>query len=84
MQIEYPRAAPGRPSLLPQAVTLWKTAKLEFAVWLCSFLSTLLIGLQFGLGVAIALALCIVLYYSSLPHTSILGQLPEPEDKIFR
>ena len=50
-------------------------AKLDWAVWATSFAGTILLGVEAGLGIAIALALLSVIYESAFPHTAVLGNL---------
>ena len=50
--------------------------KLDFLVWMASFLGTLFISIEIGLGIAIGLAMLIVIYESAFPHTAMLGRIP--------
>ncbi|KAG2433274.1 hypothetical protein HXX76_008342 [Chlamydomonas incerta] len=59
-----------------QAIYLWKVNKLDFLVWMASFLGTLFISIEIGLGIAIGLAMLIVIYESAFPHTAMLGRIP--------
>ena len=49
----------------------------DFLVWLAAFLGTFFAGAEIGLGIAIGLALIIVVYRSAFPHTAVLGRLPD-------
>eukprot|EP01023_Acetabularia_acetabulum_P017954 TRINITY_DN19038_c0_g1_i2.p1 TRINITY_DN19038_c0_g1~~TRINITY_DN19038_c0_g1_i2.p1 ORF type:complete len:768 (-),score=144.29 TRINITY_DN19038_c0_g1_i2:2692-4830(-) len=57
-------------------ISLFKLDKLDWLVWITSFLGTIFLGVEVGLGIAIGLALLIVIYQSAFPHTAILGRLP--------
>ncbi|EFJ51511.1 hypothetical protein VOLCADRAFT_79619 [Volvox carteri f. nagariensis] len=59
-----------------QAIYLFKVNKLDFLVWMASFLGVLFISIEIGLGIAIGLALLIVIYESAFPHTAQLGRIP--------
>ncbi|GLC36560.1 Proton/sulfate cotransporter 2 [Pleodorina starrii] len=59
-----------------QAIYLFKVNKLDFLVWMASFLGVLFISIEIGLGIAIGLALLIVIYESAFPHTAMVGRIP--------
>eukprot|EP01025_Chloroclados_australasicus_P052553 TRINITY_DN612_c0_g2_i2.p2 TRINITY_DN612_c0_g2~~TRINITY_DN612_c0_g2_i2.p2 ORF type:complete len:667 (-),score=99.60 TRINITY_DN612_c0_g2_i2:54-2054(-) len=56
--------------------TLFRINRLDWLVWMTSFLGTIFLGVEVGLGIAIGLALLIVIYESAFPHTAVLGRLP--------
>eukprot|EP00775_Hariotina_reticulata_P010081 gene10081-10236_t len=58
-----------------QAVHLFKVHKLDWLVWMTSFLSTMFLGVEIGLAISIGLALLIVIYQSAFPHTALLGRV---------
>ncbi|GIL90343.1 hypothetical protein Vretimale_18206 [Volvox reticuliferus] len=58
-----------------QAIYLFRVNKLDFLVWMASFLGVLFISIEIGLGIAIGLALLIVIYESAFPHTALLGRI---------
>ncbi|XP_030628249.1 prestin [Chanos chanos] len=55
---------------------LWSTTRIELAIWLVSFIASFLLGLDYGLLVAIAFAILTVIYRTQSPKTLILGQIP--------
>eukprot|EP00814_Leptocylindrus_danicus_P004121 CAMPEP_0116009252 /NCGR_PEP_ID=MMETSP0321-20121206/3328_1 /TAXON_ID=163516 /ORGANISM="Leptocylindrus danicus var. danicus, Strain B650" /LENGTH=502 /DNA_ID=CAMNT_0003478191 /DNA_START=135 /DNA_END=1644 /DNA_ORIENTATION=- len=59
-----------------EGIFLWHVHKLDFAIWMFSFLGTLFLGAEKGLGISVALSLLFVLYESAYPHTAVLGKLP--------
>ncbi|PNH07849.1 Proton/sulfate cotransporter 2 [Tetrabaena socialis] len=59
-----------------QAIYLWKINKLDFFIWMAAFLGTLFISIEIGLGIAIGLAILVVVYESAFPHTAMLGRIP--------
>lgn len=42
---------------------------------MCSFISTMFLGVEIGLAISIGLALMIVIYESAFPHTALLGRV---------
>jgi sulfate transporter 4 len=60
----------------PEAIYLWKVHKFDFCVWMFAFLGTLFLGVELGLGIAVAISLLLVIFESAYPHTSVLGRLP--------
>jgi len=59
-----------------EGMYLWRVHKLDFSVWLFSFMGTLFLGAEKGLGIAVAISLLLVTYESAYPHTAVLGKLP--------
>ncbi|XP_015253121.1 PREDICTED: prestin [Cyprinodon variegatus] len=55
--------------------SLWRTSKIELAIWLVSFIASVLLGLDYGLLAAIAFAIITVIYRTQSPKTSILGHV---------
>ncbi|XP_068573201.1 prestin [Cebidichthys violaceus] len=55
---------------------LWRTSKIELAIWLVAFVASVLLGLDYGLLVAIAFAILTVIYRTQSPKNAILGHVP--------
>lgn len=55
---------------------LWRTSKIELAIWLVAFVASVLLGLDYGLLVAIAFAILTVIYRTQSPKTVVLGHVP--------
>ncbi|XP_056132589.1 prestin [Lampris incognitus] len=55
---------------------LWRTSRIELAIWLVAFTASVLLGLDFGLVVAIAFAILTVIYRTQSSKTAVLGQIP--------
>uniref|UniRef100_A0A3P9PDV5 Solute carrier family 26 member 5 n=1 Tax=Poecilia reticulata TaxID=8081 RepID=A0A3P9PDV5_POERE len=53
---------------------LWRTSKIELAIWLVSFVASVLLGLDYGLLAAVAFAIITVIYRTQSPKSSILGE----------
>ncbi|XP_056429485.1 prestin isoform X1 [Hyla sarda] len=58
---------------------LWRTSRLELAIWVVSFLASVLLGLDYGLLVAVAFAIITVVYRTQSPQYRILGQVPNTD-----
>ncbi|XP_028906000.1 solute carrier family 26 member 6 isoform X1 [Ornithorhynchus anatinus] len=59
--------------------TLWKANRIDLMIWLVTFMSTLLLNLDIGLGASVAFALLTVIFRTQLPQYSILGQVTETD-----
>lgn len=55
---------------------LWKVAKLDWLVWVATFLCTLFAGVEVGILVGVGLSLILVLYKTAFPRISAIGRLP--------
>ncbi|KAM8883829.1 prestin isoform 1-T4 [Synchiropus picturatus] len=55
---------------------LWRTSKIELVIWLVAFTASVLLGLDYGLLVAVAAALLTVIYRTQSPKKAILGHVP--------
>ncbi|XP_051543829.1 prestin-like [Myxocyprinus asiaticus] len=56
---------------------LWRTSKIELAIWLVSFFASVLLGLDYGLVVAMGFAIFTVIYRTQRPKNVILGQIQD-------
>ncbi|CAN9508079.1 unnamed protein product [Ophioblennius macclurei] len=54
---------------------LWRTSKIELAIWLVAFVASVLLGLDYGLLVAISFAILTVIYRTQSPDSSVLGHV---------
>jgi SulP family sulfate permease len=54
---------------------LWKLDKIEFVIYLITFVSTLTIGIQQGIGIGVLLSLLFIVYNVSYPNIVIMGEL---------
>jgi len=59
-----------------EAIYLYTVHKFDFAVWMVAFLGTMFLGVEVGLGIAVAVSLLIVVYEAVYPHAALLGRLP--------
>ncbi|XP_012670439.3 solute carrier family 26 member 6, like [Clupea harengus] len=60
-------------------VTLWRSNKIDLLVWLVTWVSTLLLNLDMGLGASVAFALLTVIFRTQRPTYSVLGHVPGTE-----
>ncbi|NXA75387.1 S26A5 protein, partial [Thryothorus ludovicianus] len=57
----------------------WRTSKIELAIWVVAFLSSLFLGLDYGLLTAVTFAMVTVIYRTQSPEYRILGQIPNTD-----
>ncbi|XP_029418209.1 prestin isoform X2 [Nannospalax galili] len=57
----------------------WRTSKIELTIWLTTFVSSLFLGLDYGLITAVIIALLTVIYRTQSPSYKVLGQLPDSD-----
>ncbi|XP_060060677.1 cadherin EGF LAG seven-pass G-type receptor 3 isoform X7 [Erinaceus europaeus] len=58
---------------------LWKANRMDLAIWLVTFVATILLNLDLGLAAALAFSLMLVVVRTQLPHYSVLGQVPDTD-----
>jgi SulP family sulfate permease len=61
---------------------LWKSNRQDFIMLLVTFLCTLFLGIQMGIGIGVLLSLSLMILRASRPHFAILGKVPDSE--VFR
>jgi len=61
---------------------LWKSNRQDFMMLLVTFLCTLFLGIQMGIGIGVLLSLSLMILRASRPHFAILGKVPDSE--VFR
>jgi sulfate transporter 4 len=59
-----------------EAQHLWKVKRSDCMLWFCSFIGTLFLGIQLGIGIAIGLSLLVILHDTVRPQIVILWRLP--------
>ncbi|NWZ46567.1 S26A6 protein, partial [Haliaeetus albicilla] len=55
--------------------TLWKSNQVDLMVWIVTFVATLMLNLDIGLGASVAFGLLTVIFRTQLPRYSILGRI---------
>ncbi|NXK48685.1 S26A6 protein, partial [Chauna torquata] len=58
---------------------LWRSNRVDLMVWVVTFVATLLLNLDIGLGASVAFALLTVIFQTQLPHYSILGRVTDTD-----
>ncbi|NXE23553.1 S26A6 protein, partial [Ardeotis kori] len=56
---------------------LWKSNRVDLMVWIVTFVATLLLNLDIGLGASVAFGLLTVIFRTQLPHYSVLGRISD-------
>ncbi|SMO91874.1 SulP family inorganic anion transporter [Gracilimonas mengyeensis] len=59
---------------------LWKTDKKDLSMLLVTFIATLSLGIEEGIGIGVVLSLVMVIYNSTKPHSTELGRLGETKN----
>ncbi|NXS65824.1 S26A6 protein, partial [Pandion haliaetus] len=58
---------------------LWKSNQVDLMVWIVTFVATLMLNLDIGLGASVAFGLLTVIFRTQLPHYSILGRIADTD-----
>lgn len=58
---------------------LWKTDRRDFLMLAATFVATLTLGIEEGIGVGVLLSIVAVIYSSTQPHTAELGRIGESD-----
>ena len=59
-----------------EAAHLWKSDRQDFFMLLVTFIATLSLGIEEGIGAGVVLSLAMVIYRTTKPHVAILGKVP--------
>lgn len=59
-----------------EAIHLWKSNKSDFWILVTTFLATLILGIEQGIGIGVILSLAMIIYRTSKPHIAELGNVP--------
>lgn len=60
-------------------VAMWKISRIEAAIWLVTFFSTVLIDIDFGLAVGVVFSLLVLLSKNQRPTSYLLGRVPNTD-----
>jgi len=60
-----------------EAVHLWHSNRTDFAMLLVTFIATLALGIEQGIGVGVILSLAMVIFRTTRPHVAVLGKVPD-------
>ncbi len=61
---------------IKEAVHLWRTDRGDFSMLIATFIATLILGIEEGIGIGVILSLAMVIYRSTQPHVAELGKVP--------
>ena len=59
-----------------EAIHLWKSNRTDFYMLLVTFLATLSLGIEQGIGIGVILSLAIIIFKTTRPHMVELGKVP--------
>lgn len=59
-----------------EAQHLWHSNKTDFAMLLATFVATLSLGIEQGIGIGVILSLTLLIFKTTRPHIAILGKVP--------
>jgi SulP family sulfate permease len=62
-----------------EAIHLWGSNRTDFWMLIVTFISTLTLGIELGIGVGVILSLAMVIFRSTRPHVAILGRVPNSD-----
>lgn len=62
-----------------EAQFLWKANKLDFWLMISTFIATLLLGIEFGIVVGVGLSLIVLIFRTSRPYVTELGEVPDSD-----
>ena len=60
-----------------EAKHLWKSNRTDFSMLLVTFIGTLTLGIEQGIGLGVLLSLAMVIFRTTRPHVAELGQVPD-------
>lgn len=61
---------------IKEAIHLWKSNRTDFFLLLVTFIATLTIGIEQGIGIGVILSLAMVIYKTTKPHVAVLANIP--------
>jgi SulP family sulfate permease len=64
---------------IKEAAFLWRANILDFWLMLATFLSTLTLGIEYGIIIGVGLSLIVLIFRTSRPYIAELGQVPNSD-----
>jgi len=61
---------------IKEARYLWKADRSDFWMLVATFLATLILGIEQGIGVGVLLSLAVIIFQTTRPHIAELGKIP--------
>ena len=62
-----------------EGVHLWKTNNLDFWLLFTTFISTLFLGIEYGIFAGVGLSIIILIFRTSKPYIAVLGAVPDSD-----
>ncbi|CAG9864190.1 unnamed protein product [Phyllotreta striolata] len=62
-----------------EVLAFWKLSKLDALVWVTTALTVVLVSIDIGLLVGVAMSLATIFYFSFKPNTCLLGSIPSTD-----
>ena len=59
-----------------EAVHLWHSNRTDFWMLIATFIATLFLGIEQGIGIGVILSLGMVIFRTTRPHVAVLGNVP--------
>ncbi len=59
-----------------EVIHLWKSNRTDFYLLLVTFISTLVFGIERGIGIGVILSLAMVIFKTTRPHIAVLANVP--------
>ena len=59
-----------------EAIHLWKSNRTDFFLLVVTFIATLTIGIEKGIGLGVILSLAMVIFKTTRPHVAVLAKVP--------
>ncbi|KAI3991539.1 hypothetical protein MKX01_017158 [Papaver californicum] len=59
-----------------EAIFLWRVDKKDFFLWTVTSVTTLFLGIEYGVLIGVGFSLAFVIHESANPHIAVLGRLP--------
>jgi len=64
---------------IKEAIFLWKANNLDFWLLIITFVSTLILGIEYGIAIGVGLSLVILIFRTSRPYVTELGKVPDSD-----
>ena len=64
---------------IKEGIHLWKTNNLDFWLLFSTFISTLFLGIEYGIIAGVGLSIIILIFRTSKPYIAVLGAVPDSD-----
>ncbi|MBL4605578.1 MAG: solute carrier family 26 protein [Flavobacteriaceae bacterium] len=64
---------------IKEAIYLWKANNMDFWLLLATFISTLVLGIEYGIAIGVGVSLIVLIFRTSRPYTVELGKVPNSD-----